>query len=222
MADERRERGPYLSGLARREAILDAAVEVLADFGYHGMSLRDVARKVGISHPGVIYHFPSKEALLMAVIDRYERNAGLFSPEFEQLQGLDRLYYYLGITRRFCENSMIVELECMLAIEASSPLHPAYDHFAQRFRLLQDDMARTCAELQESKIVKDDVDPGHFAITVVSMWYGCQQQWLYDRSVDVERLLRETVSRMIYPEILKEVCKHNYTEVGSAANSIGD
>ena len=70
MVAEKRERGPYQSGLARREAILDAAVDLLAEVGYHGMSLRDVARHVGISHPGVIYHFPSKEALLMSVVQR--------------------------------------------------------------------------------------------------------------------------------------------------------
>ena len=45
-------RGPYASRVARRESIMNAAVDVLAEVGYHGMSLRDVARKVGISHPG--------------------------------------------------------------------------------------------------------------------------------------------------------------------------
>lgn len=43
------ERGPYAGGVARREAILDATVDMIAEVGYHGLSMRDVARRVGIS-----------------------------------------------------------------------------------------------------------------------------------------------------------------------------
>ena len=39
-SSDRRTRGSYASGLARREAILDAAVDLLGEVGYHGMSLR--------------------------------------------------------------------------------------------------------------------------------------------------------------------------------------
>ncbi|MGO2586044.1 MAG: TetR/AcrR family transcriptional regulator, partial [Brachybacterium tyrofermentans] len=39
-------------GQARREAILDGAAALFAERGYHGASLRDISRRVGISHPG--------------------------------------------------------------------------------------------------------------------------------------------------------------------------
>jgi AcrR family transcriptional regulator len=59
----------------RREAILDAASALFAERGYHGASLRDISRRVGISHPGMLHHFSSKEVLLGAVIDRLEAHA---------------------------------------------------------------------------------------------------------------------------------------------------
>jgi len=59
----------------RREAILDAASALFAERGYHGASLRDISRRVGISHPGMLHHFSSKDVLLGAVIDRLEAHA---------------------------------------------------------------------------------------------------------------------------------------------------
>lgn len=56
----------------RREEILDGASEMFAEHGYDGASLRHIAAHVGISHPGMLHHFPSKECLLGAVIDRLE------------------------------------------------------------------------------------------------------------------------------------------------------
>lgn len=53
-----------------REAILDAAEKRMAEVGPAGVRLQDVAADVGVSHPTVLHHFGSREALLAAVVDR--------------------------------------------------------------------------------------------------------------------------------------------------------
>lgn len=53
-----------------REAILDAAGPRLAEVGPAGIRLQDVARDVGVSHPTVLHHFGSREALVEAVVER--------------------------------------------------------------------------------------------------------------------------------------------------------
>lgn len=53
-----------------RERILDAAEGLFADRGFDGTTLRDVAGRVGIRTPSLYNHFPSKEALYTAVIER--------------------------------------------------------------------------------------------------------------------------------------------------------
>ncbi len=53
-----------------RTAILDAAEAVLRDEGPSAIRLQDVARRVGVSHPTVLHHFGSREALLDAVVAR--------------------------------------------------------------------------------------------------------------------------------------------------------
>ena len=52
-----------------RQAMLEAAAQMFADKGYLGTNLRDIADALGMSRPGLYYHFPSKEKLLEAIIE---------------------------------------------------------------------------------------------------------------------------------------------------------
>lgn len=49
------------------ERILDAAEQLFAEFGYHGVTVKDVARRVGVSPTLLHYHFSGKESIFEAV-----------------------------------------------------------------------------------------------------------------------------------------------------------
>ena len=51
-----------------RAEILDVALELFADKGFYGVSIRDVARGTGVGVSALYHHFPNKEALFEAVI----------------------------------------------------------------------------------------------------------------------------------------------------------
>lgn len=55
---------------AARGAILDAAERRLIASGPAGIRLQEVAADVGVSHPTVLHHFGSREALVAAVVER--------------------------------------------------------------------------------------------------------------------------------------------------------
>ena len=55
---------------ARREQLLDAAKAVVADEGFHGVSIEAVARRAGITRPIVYRHFEDLAALLEALVER--------------------------------------------------------------------------------------------------------------------------------------------------------
>jgi AcrR family transcriptional regulator len=57
---------PYHHGDLRR-ALIDAAVQVIEHDGLATLSLRDLARRVGVSHAAPVYHFGDKAGLLTAV-----------------------------------------------------------------------------------------------------------------------------------------------------------
>jgi TetR/AcrR family fatty acid metabolism transcriptional regulator len=59
-----------LSSSQTRERILEAAEAVFADNGYHDAIVDEIGRRTSLSKGGLYFHFPSKEGLFFAVLDR--------------------------------------------------------------------------------------------------------------------------------------------------------
>ncbi|MBE1534631.1 TetR/AcrR family transcriptional regulator [Actinomadura algeriensis] len=53
-----------------KNALLDAAESVLSEHGTQALTLNAVADRAGVSKGGLLYHFPSKEALVKAMVAR--------------------------------------------------------------------------------------------------------------------------------------------------------
>jgi len=53
----------------RRRALIEAAYRIIAEQGLKGLRTRTVAAQVGLTHATLHYYFPTKEALIQAVID---------------------------------------------------------------------------------------------------------------------------------------------------------
>lgn len=59
-------------GQRTRQAILDAALDLFADKGFFGTSLRDVARAVGVRESALYNYFTGKDALFDALLDAHQ------------------------------------------------------------------------------------------------------------------------------------------------------
>ena len=57
-------------GLTGEEAILKAAIAVMAEHGYHGTSVRDIAERAELSPAAIYYHFTSKQDVLATIMER--------------------------------------------------------------------------------------------------------------------------------------------------------
>jgi AcrR family transcriptional regulator len=52
-----------------RDAIRDVAVELFSRHGYEKTSLREIADRVGMTKASLYYHYPSKQSLLLAIVE---------------------------------------------------------------------------------------------------------------------------------------------------------
>ncbi|GAB3455945.1 TetR/AcrR family transcriptional regulator [Actinophytocola sediminis] len=169
--------GGYLKGRIRREDILTAAVAVYGEAGYHGSSLREVAKRAGITHAGLLYYFPTKEALLAAVLERRDAE----DTEREQLgcpPGLALLRNFITLAEHNVAHPGIVDLYSRLAAEAVAPDHPAHDYFVRHYQLARSSALESFRVLAHDGVLRSDVDPQVAAVTFIALMDGLQVQWL--------------------------------------------
>src|SRR5437868_13830823 len=69
----RRRYAPRMPPEQRREQLIDAALGVILEHGYGGVSIEAIARAAGVTRPGVYDHFPNLPRLLPAPAEREER-----------------------------------------------------------------------------------------------------------------------------------------------------
>ncbi|HKN90413.1 MAG TPA: TetR/AcrR family transcriptional regulator [Acidimicrobiia bacterium] len=87
---------PPDSANSRREAILDAAVELFRQRGFHSVGIDEIGTAAGISGPGVYRHFASKGALLVTLFDSITERVLVAAEEIQKAEcppqeTLDRL-----------------------------------------------------------------------------------------------------------------------------------
>lgn len=54
-----------------KQHLLDVAEQLFTDYGYHAVSIRDIAQASGVTNAALYYHFPNKEALFDEVIENH-------------------------------------------------------------------------------------------------------------------------------------------------------
>lgn len=77
-----------INDLELKEACLQAAREVIAEQGVEGLSMRDVARRLKVSHQAPYRHFPSRDHLLVEIMRRcFEDFAQFIRKKSEEKDG---------------------------------------------------------------------------------------------------------------------------------------
>ncbi len=172
-------RGGYAKGRAAREAVLDAALALFGEAGYRGASLRDVAARAGLSHPGLLHHFPRKEALLEAVLQRRDAEDAE-AVALAGARGRVALEGLVDLVERNAGSPGVVRLFTVLAAEATDPGHPARPWFRERYARTVADLTRACREAAEDGELRDGVCPAAAGRGLVALLDGLQVQWLLD------------------------------------------
>lgn len=80
-----------INDLELKEACIQAAREVIAEQGVEGLSMRDVARRLEISHQAPYRHFPSRDHLLVEIMRRCFEDFAQFIDEKSKANTADEL-----------------------------------------------------------------------------------------------------------------------------------
>ncbi|BDV32284.1 TetR/AcrR family transcriptional regulator [Microbacterium terricola] len=180
-------RGPYAKGVAKRDEILDAAMEVFAQNGYDRTSVREIARQTGLSQAGLLHHFSTKEELFLEVLRRRD-DRSLDSDERSHKHSVDRL---MRAVDRNSEEPGLVRLFVAMSAESAQDASVAHGFFAERYRWLLDEIAQDVRVHQASGELPAGLDPEGIASLLVAAADGLQLQWLLNPgSVDMGARIR--------------------------------
>ncbi len=192
--------GRSARGTATKELILDTAMEMFKASGFRATSVRDVAARCGITHPGLLYHYPTKDALLMAVLQRRDDVEG--EPvDFHRLHGRALLEHLVAGAAKNATERGIVELFANLSVEAAGPGHPAHEFFVGRYASLRATLIEGLEELASAHALRPGVLPPMAAAHLIALMDGLQIQWLLDPDTDMAGALRIYVNSLLMEPI---------------------
>ena len=176
----------------REALILQAAEAVLLEKGYHEMSIDEIAARVGIAKGTVYLHFPSKEELVLALVERdmqklldiVENSLSMETTAYGKLQiifqALYRGYYDKHVRIPYLINSS-GELRRLLE-EKKGRMHDKWEHIYSLIRTL----------LDEGK-VNGEFDPDIPTQIMLSAFFSLLSPRSYERLLNEEQMPPEDI-----------------------------
>ncbi|MEU4094163.1 TetR/AcrR family transcriptional regulator [Streptomyces sp. NPDC026673] len=175
----------------RKAEIIQAALEVIAERGYRGASLAAVAERVGLTQQGLLHYFPTKEALLIAVLevrDRWDMASAALHGTAWPMEMVANLVEY-NATR-----PGVVQVFTVLAGDSVTEDHPAREYFKDRYTRVRR-WAADSLRSEYGETLPGGLTPEQAAPLLVAVMDGLQLQWLHDpESVDMPAVFRHFVT----------------------------
>ncbi|OAH49688.1 TetR/AcrR family transcriptional regulator [Microbacterium oleivorans] len=188
-------RGSQPKGVARRQEILDRAIEVFRERGAHGTSLRKIAEAIGVSHAALLHYFDSREQLLVAVY-KHAEDSRVDSPDLRP--GIDTMIE--AAIKNVEVPGLVTLYSTLLAASLETESGVGREFFTARFTGLRATMTESLRRQQAEGLVRDDVSAEHLASLLIAASDGLQIQWLLDPTVGLESTLR-TLGALLRPPV---------------------
>lgn len=192
------------SGELARAKIIDIAFEHFAHNGYQGSSLARIALAAGISQSGLLHHFPTKAALLQAVLAtrdvRDTAAAGVVPDDLADLDFNALLTFFVEVVRHNAAHRDIVRLAHRTAAEADDPTHPAHAWVTARQNFLRSLIQTALTRDAAAGTIRPDVHVRTVTDVLVATMEGLENQWLLDPDVDM------TGSFELFVAHLRQLC----------------
>jgi len=164
----------------RKEQVIHEAMRFFGQYGFHGARLADIAKAAGVTEPGLLHHFPSKEHLLMEVLAERDRlDHERYDPTIQGELG-DPLNSFQELVEHNETVPGLVQLFSVLVAESIDDQHPGHDFFKHRYQVLRDQTVDVLRKAQARGEIRNDIRAEDLVSMLFAMMDGLQIQWLYD------------------------------------------
>lgn len=174
-------RAKRMMGDARRDQIAQAVMALAAEEGTGGISIAAVAHRIGVTPSALYRHFPSKDAILSATLDRMSERmqANLARARAEASGPLDALERLLMLQVELIRASRGLPFFVMSEGFGDNAVHR--DQFHALIRAFRGRLAGLFREAQERGDVRDDVPAESLAVCFIGLYVPPAFMWNLSR-----------------------------------------
>ncbi len=188
-------RGLQPKGVARRQEILDRAIEVFRQRGADGTSLRRIAEAIGVSHAALLHYFDSRDQLLVAVYAHAEHRRNTTATPSHP-PGVDTMID--AATANVDVPGLVQLYTTLLAASLEAGNDVGREFFSARFERVRQELTMSFRRQQADGDIRDDVPAEDLAALLIAASDGLQIQWLLEPSIGLSDTLR-TFARLLQP-----------------------
>ena len=165
-------------GRARRAAVLEAARRLFSRQGFKGASLAAIAQEAGLTDAGLLYHFPTKNHLLLAVIAEGDREQDETLAQVREARGLPLLLRMAEFGADLEADPILTALDVTLSAEHLQDGSEINAYFVQRYESFRAMLAEAFREAAQAGDLRGDLDPDLEAANMTAVLDGLRLQWL--------------------------------------------
>lgn len=181
-----------------KRRIVEAAIDVIAERGCEGMTIDDVAKKIGVTKGAVYWYFASKEALIGAVLNAIQ--ADIRKVNYEMFYNRPAEETLAQIFDRFAisdpkRRAVFFEMFA-LANRNNEIRHATREYYDGLVATFEEVIIRE----KKRNFVQTQADPHHLAMLLAALYSGLQNYdmvWMHQN--EIQDLWKEGVKILLKP-----------------------
>ena len=179
----------------RQEQIIQASLDLIADSGIHGLTIKNISRKVGISEPAIYRHFESKTNILLGIILKIKESLGVdLAVSVDETKNTIDIIREAFITRakRFTKNHSIA------AVIFSEEIFEDNIQLSDAIRIIMEEsqmkMMKLIQQGQNKGDIIDSIDAEELVLMIIGSFRLLVTKWhmsknSFDLEISTEKLI---------------------------------
>ncbi len=164
----------------RQKEILDTALDLICQKGIQGLTIKNLAKKIGISEPAIYRHYENKIEILLKILNLFkESSGGIFEDELRNdLGAIQRIeHLFSRHFSKFAENPALVSVIFSEEIFRSEPA--LINKVAEVINRNSQILRKIIVVGQEKEEIRNDLEAGHIAIIIMGSLRLFVKQWQF-------------------------------------------
>lgn len=173
----------------RQEQIVEASVNLIAEKGIQGFTIKNLSKAIGISEPGIYRHFENKTKILLTILDQFLNMAQMLSGlvENNKLSAVQNISFMFGkIVDLFYETPALVSV--IFSEEIFKNERVLKNKIIEIFNTNELTIEKIMLKGQENKEIRKDIDEKNLALLTMGSLRLMVKRWdLNDYNFDLKK-----------------------------------